>query len=24
VVKNGVGHFLADPSKAAAGGIVMN
>jgi hypothetical protein len=24
VVKAGVGHFLADPSKAAAGGVVMN
>ncbi len=24
VVKNGVGHFLADPSKAPAGGVVMN
>jgi predicted deacylase len=24
VVKSGVGHFLADPSKAAAGGVVMN
>ena len=24
VVKNGVGHYLADPSKASAGGVVMN
>jgi predicted deacylase len=24
VVKNGVGHFLADPSKAPAGAVVMN
>ncbi len=24
VVRNGVGHFLADPSKAAAGAVVMN
>jgi predicted deacylase len=24
VVKNGVGHYLADPSKAPAGGVVMN
>jgi hypothetical protein len=24
VVKSGVGRFLADPAKAAAGGVVMN
>jgi predicted deacylase len=24
VVKNGVGHYLADPSKAVPGGVVMN
>ena len=24
VVKNGVGHYLANPAKAAAGGVVMN
>jgi hypothetical protein len=24
VVKNGVGRYLADPAKAAPGGVVMN
>ncbi len=24
VVKNGVGHYLADPAKTAAGGVIMN